>query len=215
MSGKLGRLFLLIGFAIMLLLFAWEVFAEESQVIEVRRNIPLSDKDPVFKDFYINSGSESGLKKNLVVTALRKVNIKDARGTMAYGEILIPVGQLKIIFVQNRLSVAREYKLLNRNEYPMLEQTGIMSGDLIESKGGFVDNRKSSDTNASKEEESTNVTPTSVAEAELVQKIENAQKIENIEKNDTQVPLAAAEQTAAAPSTESTNENKRVAEKPE
>lgn len=126
------------------LLFSTPVFAEEISVIEVRRNIPLADEDPIYKDYYLNAGPESGLKKNLVITAVRKISIKDATGTSSYGEIVIPVGQLKIIAVQNRIAVAREYKLISRDDEPMLEQIGIMTGDKIDMSGSFVDNKKSS-----------------------------------------------------------------------
>lgn len=143
---KIGRTLITVGFGILLLLFAWEVFAADDslRIIEVRRNIPLADNDPVYRDYYINAGLDNGLKPNQVVTAVRKINAKDAAGTLSFGELLIPVGQLKIIFAQNRIAVAREYKLLSRDELPMLEQMGFLIGDQIELKGSFIDNRKSS-----------------------------------------------------------------------
>jgi hypothetical protein len=131
-------------FALLLLMSFFSAFAhaDEFSVIDVRRNITLADSDPVYKDFYINAGEGSGLKKNLVVTAVRKITIRDASGAQAYGEILVPVGQLKVIAVFNKLAVAREFTLLSRDELPMLEQTGIMSGDRIDLQGAFIDTSK-------------------------------------------------------------------------
>lgn len=117
-------------------------WTEEYSIIDVRRNITLADNDPVYKDFYINAGDGSGLKKNLVVTAVRKLTIRDASGAQAYGEIFVPVGQLKVIAVFNRIAVAREFTLLSRDELPMLEQIGIMSGDRIDLQGSFIDSSK-------------------------------------------------------------------------
>ncbi len=111
-------------------------------VVDVRRNITLAEDDPVYKDFYISAGPGSGLKKNLVVTAVRKLNIRDASGANAVGEIKVPVGQLKIIAVYDRVAVAREYALLSREDLPMLEQVGIMNGDSIDLQGSFVDSSK-------------------------------------------------------------------------
>lgn len=130
--------------SIFLVLFglAHESLANDISVVDVRRNITLSENDPVYKDFYINAGPSSGLKKNLVVTAVRKLNIRDASGANAVGEIMIPVGQLRIIAVYDRVAVAREYALLSRDELPMLEQVGIMNGDRIELAGSFIDNAK-------------------------------------------------------------------------
>jgi hypothetical protein len=122
-----------------LLFTSQTLFAADLAIIDVRRNITLSDKDPIYKDFYINAGPGSGLKKNLVVTAIRKMNVLDAGGANSFGEILVPVGQLKIIAIYDKVAIAREFTLLSREDLPMLEQTGIMTGDKIDLKGAFID----------------------------------------------------------------------------
>lgn len=122
--------------------FFQDAKAADISVIDVRRNITLSEDDAVYKDFYISTSGDSGLKRNLVVTAVRKINIRDASGANSFGEILIPVGQLKIIAIFDKVAVAREYTLLSRDELPMLEQTGIMTGDRIDLQGSFIDNSK-------------------------------------------------------------------------
>lgn len=143
-SSVLGKI--LFGTAILILttLFSWEVFAAEMSIVEVRRNIPLSDEAPVYKDFYLSAGAEAGLKKNMVVTIVRKTNIRDATGTQSYGEMEIPVGQLKVIAVLGRAAIAREYKLISREDEPMIEQIGMMIGDAISMDGSFVDNKTGS-----------------------------------------------------------------------
>jgi len=40
--------------------------------------------------------------------------------------------------------VAREYQLMSREDEPMLEQIGIMTGDRIDLQGSFIDNKKGS-----------------------------------------------------------------------
>ncbi|WP_373998205.1 hypothetical protein [Bdellovibrio bacteriovorus] len=122
--------------------FTMKSQAADITIVDVRRNITMSEDDTVYKDFYINAGPSSGLKKNLVVTAVRKLNIRDASGANAVGEITVPVGQLKIIAVYDKVAVAREYTLLSRDELPMLEQIGMMTGDRIDLQGSFIDNSK-------------------------------------------------------------------------
>ena len=122
--------------------FTTKSHAQEISVVDVRRNITMSETDTIYKDFYLNAGPSSGLKKNLVVTVVRKINIRDASGANAVGEILVPVGQLKVIAVYDKVAVAREFTLLSRDELPMLEQTGIMNGDRIDIKGAFIDTSK-------------------------------------------------------------------------
>ena len=116
-------------------------FAQDISVVDVKRNITLADEDTVYRDYYISAGEGSALRKNLVVTVKRKINIKDA-GTKSVGDFDAVVGQLKVIQVGNKVSVAREFKLLSRDEAPMLEQTGIMTGDKVDLNGSFIDNSK-------------------------------------------------------------------------
>lgn len=137
-------------FILATMLSAHQSIAQELGIVDVRRNITLSDEDPVYKDFYLNGGEAEGLKKNLVITAVRKIQVRDANGSQSYGEILVPVGQLRVIATYGKISVAREYKLLSRDELPMLEQIGLMSGDRIDLKGAFIDSKKPTPRNAEK-----------------------------------------------------------------
>lgn len=123
------------------LAFGFSASAQEITVVDVRRNITLSEDDIVYKDFYLNAGEGSSLKKNLVVNVKRKINVRDS-GTKNIGDFETTVGQLKIIHLGNKVAVAREFKLLSRDEEPMLEQIGIMSGDRIDTAGSFIDTSK-------------------------------------------------------------------------
>jgi hypothetical protein len=115
--------------------------AQEIVVVDIKRNITLADEDTVYKDFYINAGDGTSLRKNMVVNVKRKINVKDA-GTKSVGDFETTVGQLKIIQIGNKVSVAREFKLLSRDEEAMIEQIGIMSGDRIDLTGSYIDNTK-------------------------------------------------------------------------
>ncbi len=143
-KSLLGRMMLSAGLTILVTLFAMQAFAQDISVVEVRRNIPLSDEAPVYKDFYINAGMGAGLKKNMVVTLFRRIVVRDATGTQTFGEISIPVGQLKVIAAFDKVAVAREYKLISRDEEAMLEQIGIMTGDRVDLASSFIDNKKTS-----------------------------------------------------------------------
>jgi len=106
--------------------------ADEISIFEVRRNIPLSDTDPVYKDFYLKGADGGKLKKNQVITITRKVTLRDSTGSQVMGEIQAPVGQLKVIAVYGKIAVAREVKLFTREELPMLDNPWFMIGDSAE-----------------------------------------------------------------------------------
>lgn len=128
--------------AILIMAYLPKSFAADISVIDVRRNITLAENDAVYKDYYIKTNAHTGFKKNLVVTAVRKINIRDASGANSFGSITVPVGQLKIIAIFDQIAVAREYALLSRDDLPMLEQIGIMVGDQIDFQGSFIDKSK-------------------------------------------------------------------------
>jgi len=121
-------------FLILLLSILGFSLASASQIVDVRRNITLSDEDKVYKDFYIAGGSEKGFKTGQTLIVSRKVSVRDASGSTAVGEMMIPVGELKVIAVYEKVTVAREAKLLDRKDLPMLEQPAIMTGDLVSPK---------------------------------------------------------------------------------
>lgn len=119
-------------FILALLVFLTQANANEISIFEVRRNIPLSDADPVYKDFYIK-GSEGGkLKKNQTYTVTRKVTMRDSSGSQVMGEIQAPIGQLKIIAVYGKIAVAREVKIFTREELPMIDYPWFMIGDSLD-----------------------------------------------------------------------------------
>jgi hypothetical protein len=122
------------------LLTVFSTFAA-SEIVDVRRNITLSEDEVPIKDFYIKIADSGGLKKNLVVKAVRKINVKDS-GLKSVGDFMATVGLLKIIHVEGKVAVAREFKLVPRDNEPMLEQIGIMTGDEIDLSDSYIDTSK-------------------------------------------------------------------------
>lgn len=125
-----------------LLIFSVSVvsLAGEMVIVDVHRNIPLSEDEPVYKDFAISSADTSALKKNLVVSVKRRLQIKDA-SSKSVGEVETIVGQVRIIHVDKKIAIAREYKLVSRDDEVGLDQIGIMSGDSIDLAGSFTDSK--------------------------------------------------------------------------
>ena len=113
-----------------------------NEIVDVRRNITLSDDEVPAKDFYIRLTDSAGsFKKNLVVKATRKINVKDT-SLKSIGEFSTVVGLLKVIHVEGTVAVAREFKLMPRTDQPMLEQIGIMTGDQIDLTQSYIDTTK-------------------------------------------------------------------------
>jgi hypothetical protein len=111
----------------------------EIQIIQVKRNLPLSDDEPVYKDYYLSGGKKSGLRENLVVPVWRWVNLRENNQAQDQSmKILEPVGWLKVIFTQDQLAVARLYESADFEKGPVFDQLGIMMGDIISLEHSFM-----------------------------------------------------------------------------
>lgn len=126
------------------LLFIFSVsvvsFASEMVIVDVHRNIPLSEDEPAYKDYAISASDTSALKKHLVVNVKRRLQIRDA-SAKSVGEVETTVGQVRIIHVDKKVAIAREYKLVSREDEVSLDQVGIMTGDSIDLAGSFTDSK--------------------------------------------------------------------------
>lgn len=111
--------------------------ANEIRVIETRRNIPLSDEEPRYMDFYLNGGSADGIKKNQVVKVIRNLPVRNAQGTQDFGSVRILVGEMRVIQVDTRTAIGRMYRIYDREELPLIDSPFIMIGDQIDLSGAF------------------------------------------------------------------------------
>jgi hypothetical protein len=155
MKRYTGKILIATGLLLLVVLFSWEVFSQEkssgpsqlnlksAQIIEVRRNIPLSDSEPVIRDYYVNSGELDGIKAGSVYQVLRRVPVKDNPAGQTFAEVTIPVGKIKIVFSSSKVSVGRfiEDKL---KDNPVLEQNSVINGDIVDITKPLIDTKKSS-----------------------------------------------------------------------
>lgn len=145
------------------LYFSQITFAGELTIFDVRKPVAMSDKEVVQKDFYIDSGSEAGLQKGMIVTVVRKVPLYDTYQSRSAGDLKVEVAKVKIIQVQQGLSVARFAANIPRADIPILEEDYIMIGDRLDMSTATKDKRSASNDEGSGGESGT--APASVAPA--------------------------------------------------
>lgn len=117
---------------VILLFFGFRTLAKDVYIFDARRPLSLVPGETKPKDFYINAGSESGLKSNVVVTVSRRQSLYDPYQNKSAGDILVPVAEIRILFSQNGLSVARLEKVFDRGGLPGLDFDGVMIGDRLD-----------------------------------------------------------------------------------
>lgn len=127
--------------AALLLLYSLNSGADLT-IFDVRKTLPMSDRDPVYHDYYINGGTESGLVPGQLITVTRKLPLYDNYLNRSAGDLLLKVAKIKIIHVQHGLAVARLVSEFNRETAPLLEDPFIMVGDLLDMATATSESKK-------------------------------------------------------------------------
>ena len=83
------------------------------QIFEVERSLPLSDKEPVFTNYYVDAGTEGGLQPGWLVNIYRRKEFyfPNKSGLLAFQTSWFPVGEALVIFARKNLSVLRTHKI--------------------------------------------------------------------------------------------------------
>lgn len=128
-------------------------FLQAAEIVEVRIKIPMNNDEARIKDYYLSTDGVR-LKKDLVIKIIRTVAISSA-GKKNLGELKIEIGQLRIMAINDKVAVAREYKIHSNENAPLTESIGFMIGDHVDTADSFIDKnpRKTSseETTASRE----------------------------------------------------------------
>jgi hypothetical protein len=106
--------------------------AKEITVFDIRRAVSLENNQEMPKDFYINAGLETGLKPGMVITVNRRQTLYDPFQSKSPGDLVVPVGKLRVIHAQENIAVARMVEILGRENLPGLEFDAIMVGDRLD-----------------------------------------------------------------------------------
>lgn len=233
----LGLALLLIAAAIALQLFDLpEASAQNLNnapvIFDVRRSLPLEPDEPVYHDFYINTGPESGLKKGMFVTVVRQLPVHDPILNKQQATLSVTVGKLQVLQVERGITVARLNSELPDEERPVLEFEAVMIGDKIDlasattvaPKAPKKKVRASASTEASPEEDAvakadSKVEDSSATEAAAQTVTPKAEPMTTASTTSPSVPSAAVktqavELASAAAATGGTTQNVAVANRP-
>ena len=123
----------------LMLMTALPARAEEITIFDVRKTLAMSDSEKVFRDFYINAGSEAGLSLGMIITVERRMPLYDNYQNRSAGDLQLKVAKIKIIHVQKGISVARLYSEFTRDNAPLLEDNFIMVGDRLDMNSATSD----------------------------------------------------------------------------
>ena len=110
-------------------------FAQSSRtyaVFDVRKSLPLKDKDTIQKDYYVNLGTEHGAKVGSILSVKRRLPVIDVYRNQAQGDLVIEIAKLKVIHTQSTMSVGRLMSVVNPKNIPVVQYESLMMGDQVE-----------------------------------------------------------------------------------
>ncbi len=113
--------------------------ATDFMIFEVRKSLPMENNEVAYKDYYINSGNESGLKKGMYIGVVRNSAIQDPAKNSTQGTLKIPIAKMQIIQVEKKLSVGRLYNQTSNDERATVEFEGVMVGDVLDMESASME----------------------------------------------------------------------------
>jgi hypothetical protein len=121
------------------LIYSQLAVAADYSIFEVHKSLPMQNNEVAYKDYYINAGNESGLKKGMYLTVVRNSAIQDPAKNVTQGTLKIPVAKMQIIQVDKRISVGRLFNQTSDDERATLEFEGVMVGDVLDMESASME----------------------------------------------------------------------------
>src|SRR5205823_4199211 len=104
-------------------------------VFDVRKTLPLHDGEQVYRDYYVNIGTETGVRAGSILAVYRRIPVVDVYRNKAQGDLIVPVGHLRVIHSQKTMSVCRLAGRASESQVPVMDYEAVMMGDRVEIAG--------------------------------------------------------------------------------
>lgn len=126
------KTFAAVATATVTLAFPTESQSADFQVYGVYRPIDLGvPGEAPAKDFYINMGSQHGLREGTVVEVSRKASTYDITTQKLFKDMVFSIARLKVIHVESNAAIARLDQMAPADKTPAISPRAVMVGDLI------------------------------------------------------------------------------------
>ncbi len=128
------KTWLKVFFLVWLLSLAYQAYTRSAEffVTSVIREVPLKNGDLAIKDFYINAGSNNGLKAGLYLDAVRRISAFDNINSKVLTDTQFKIARMQIIHTDKNVSIARLVKFYEKDKVPLGNYDAVMIGDLVE-----------------------------------------------------------------------------------
>lgn len=112
--------------------FAQADAQKDFKIFDLKKSLPLNDREKIYYDYYVNIGQDHGVQPGNIINVYRRVPVMDVYKNQNHPDMRVAVGKLKVIYSQKSISVARVWKMSTRDKTPVLEFEKMMVGDRVE-----------------------------------------------------------------------------------
>ena len=92
----------------------------------------MADNQTLFKDIYVNMGTNQGIKIGSKLDAYRTISTVDELNQRNASNIHFKIAKLKVIHADATTSVARIIEMLSPQETPIANYSTVMVGDSVD-----------------------------------------------------------------------------------
>jgi len=111
---------------------------ESGAIIQVQRKIRMSDADPLPpKEYFVDLGSRDGVQAGEQLEVYRTIPVVNGHSGGPWHVLRVKIGDLRIDYVGETSSLAREVEGRDIASLPPLETSSFMLGDEVSRKTGL------------------------------------------------------------------------------
>jgi len=119
-------------FMIALTFTASMAIAKDYVIYSISQDIPMGNKDEIIrKNFYVDMGSNQGVKKGSVLDVYRVVSVLDPYESKKRFNHRIKIGEVKVLHAEDSSAIGVLNKLEESEETPVFEVGKMMIGDIV------------------------------------------------------------------------------------
>ena len=105
--------------------------APEHIVFGMKTEIPMSTTDKPRKDYYMNIGTNQGVKQGTLLDVFRTVTTTDDLNNRSAANIMFRVAKVKVIHAEGEISVGRISEILPPIDVPIGAFPTVVVGDRV------------------------------------------------------------------------------------
>jgi len=101
-------------------------------IYSVAQDLPMgTDSQVIKKNFYVNMGSNQGVKKGTLLSVYRIISVLDPYENKRRTNFKVKIGELKVLHTNDEAAITITHKMNSDEESPVLDLDKFIVGDHV------------------------------------------------------------------------------------